>query len=278
MDNFLGLARNIFQPPEASTGCLAPPQLGCLTPSIGRVRVIEKSCVKFWTISQRGGDAARLAVGRADWLGRPASGRVDRAWGDESQVPQTRTPPRTPNARRTSMSWSAIGASPPRGSAWSCAGTATRSRVPARTSRSRRRLHARARAHARTRSTPTLPGWAHAAPHAVPWQVLATRCAGRPARGPASRPCPMASVGCVCTALAALPCAASLPVARLGPVTPHTAFRRVLLHWPLLFGRAPLRHVVARWRLRALGRGLHFAVASAARRGVEWRGAAVASR
>ena len=46
------------------------------------------------------------------------------------------------------MSWSAIGASPPRGSAWSCAGTATRSRVPARTSRSRRRLHARARARA----------------------------------------------------------------------------------------------------------------------------------
>ena len=121
---------------------------GCLTSSIGRVRVIEKSCVKFWTISQRGGDAARLAVGRADWLGRPASGRVDRAWGDESQVPQTRTPPRTPNARRTSMSWSAIGASPPRGSAWSCAGTATRSRVPARTSRSRRGLQARARARA----------------------------------------------------------------------------------------------------------------------------------
>ena len=47
---------------------------GCLTSSIGRVRVIEKSCVKFWTISQRCGDAARLAVGRADWLGRPACG------------------------------------------------------------------------------------------------------------------------------------------------------------------------------------------------------------
>ena len=28
LDNFLGLARNIFQPPEASTGWLARPQLG----------------------------------------------------------------------------------------------------------------------------------------------------------------------------------------------------------------------------------------------------------
>ena len=169
---------------------------GCLTPSIGRVRVIEKSCVKFWTISQRGGDAARLAVGRADWLGRPASGRVDRAWGDESQVPQTRTPPRTPNARRTSMSWSAIGASPPRGSAWSCAGTATRSRVPARTSRSRRRLHARARAHAQHTH------W----PRSVLWQMLVSGLRGGvlPGLGVTAAPglglCWMHT----CTALAAL--------------------------------------------------------------------------
>ena len=39
LNNLLGRARNIFQPSEASTGWL--------TPSIGRVRVIEKSCVFF---------------------------------------------------------------------------------------------------------------------------------------------------------------------------------------------------------------------------------------
>ena len=131
----------------------------------------------------------------------------------------------------------------------------------------------RARAHARTRSTPTLPGWAHAAPMQSPWQVLATRCAGRPARGPASRSCPMASVGCVCTALAALPCAASLPVARLGPVAPHTAFRRVLLHWS--FGSLDGRHCGTRWHVGDCGRwGEACTSRWRARRGAAWSGVA----
>ena len=254
---------------------------GCLTPSIGRVRVIEKSCVKFWTISQRGGDAARLAVGRADWLGRPASGRVDRAWGDGSQVPQTRTPPRTPNARRTSMSWSAIGASPPRGSAWSCAGTATRSRVPARTSRSRRRLHARARARAYAQH-------AHSA-------RLGPRCP--PCSAVAGARHPMRWTPSAWSCVTPLPnglrwmrvhgagsAAVRRVAARCTPWPCHPAHSLQAspsaLGFALWTGATAARGgtLATRWRLRALGRGLHFAVASAARRGVEWRGAAVASR
>ena len=134
-----------------------------------------------------------------------------------------------------------------------------------------------ARARARTRSTPTLPGWAHAAPMQSRWQVLATRCAGRPARDPASRSCPMASVGCVCTALAALPCAASLPVARLGPVAPHTAFRRLqaspsALAFALWTGATAARGGT----LATAGAGARLALRGgergAARRGVAWRG------
>ena len=130
----------------------------------------------------------------------------------------------------------------------------------------------RARAHARTRSTPTLPGWAHAAPMQSPWQVLATRCAGRPARGPASRSCPMASVGCVCTALAALRRVA----ARCTPWPCRPAHSLQASPSALAFALWTGATAARGGTLATAGAGARLALRGgergAARRGVAWRG------
>ena len=222
---------------------------------------------------------AQLSAALTGLADRPQAAWI--ALGAMGRRSQTHTPPRTPNARRTSMSWSAIGASPPRGSAWSCAGTATRSRVPARTSRSRRRLHARARARAYAQH-------AHSA-------RLGPRCP--PCSAVAGARHPMRWTPSAWSCVTPLPnglrwmrvhgagsAAVRRVAARCTPWPCHPAHSLQAspsaLGFALWTGATAARGgtLATRWRLRALGRGLHFAVASAARRGVEWRGAAVASR
>ena len=169
--------------------------------------------------------------------------------------PQTRTPPRTPNARRTSMSWSASGATPARGPAGSCAGTAARSRVQARTSRSRRRLHARAHARA-----------AHPLARSVLWQMLVSGLRGGvlPGLGVTAAPglglCWMHT----CTALAALLHHAPLPcpptaaglhsVSRLVHTQPVHKMRRGAGETPppgWASGWVPARQTDRCWRARS---------------------------